>query len=77
MSVDELKEKNNLENNLLKIGITITIPGTKDYQSYVIRTDDTLEDLAKKFNTTIEAIKRVNNLITDDVSVGQIILIPN
>lgn len=76
VSVDSLKEKNNLVNNLLKISEEIIIPGTKNYQAYVVRSNDTLESIADEFNTTIENLKRINNLSTNDISVGQIILIP-
>ena len=62
---------------MLKIGETILIPGTSNYQTYVIRTNDTLEGIALRYNTTVENIMKANNLLTDDVTVGQIILIPS
>jgi len=76
ISINDLKDKNNLNNNLLKIGQTIVIPSTKNYQTYVVRTNDTLDSIANNFNTSINELKRINNLITDDVSVGQILLVP-
>jgi len=76
ITVDSLKEKNNLNNNLLKIGETIIIPNTKNYQTYVVRTNDTLKSIADRFNLDINEIKRINNLLTDEIVVGQILLIP-
>ncbi len=76
LSVDTLKELNNLDNNMLKIGSELIIPGTKNYQTYVVRTRDSLASIANMFNTTIDDIKRINNLKTDEVLVGQVILIP-
>lgn len=76
ISVDDLKSKNYLENNLLKICETIIIPKTKNYQTYVVKTNDTIESIANNFNTTTIDIKRINNLLTNDISVGQILLIP-
>lgn len=75
--LDEIKRINNLNTNMLKIGETILIPGTSNYQTYVIRTNDTLEGIALRYNTTVENIMKANNLLTDDVTVGQIILIPS
>ena len=75
-TVDSIKEKNNIENNMLKIGEMIIIPETEEFQVYVVRTNDTLNSIANRFNTTIDEIMRINNLLTEDVIVGQIILIP-
>lgn len=75
-TVDILKEKNNLNNNLLKISDTIIIPGTKNYQTYVVKTNDTLSNIANTFNTTENILKQINNLETEDIVVGQILLIP-
>ena len=75
-TVDILKEKNNLNSNLLKISDTIIIPGTKNYKTYVVKTNDTLLNLANTFNTTIDRLKQINNLETEDIVVGQILLVP-
>lgn len=44
---------------------------------YIIKKGDTLYSLSKRYNTTIEAIKELNNLSSNDLTVGQEIMIPN
>ena len=76
ITVNDLKNLNNLNTNLLKIGDNLIIPNTKNYQAYVVRTNDTLDSISNKFNVNKENILRINNLLTDDINVGQILLIP-
>lgn len=44
---------------------------------YVIVKGDTLYSLAKRYNTTVEAIKELNNLSSNDLALGQELMIPN
>ncbi|MBI3580921.1 MAG: LysM peptidoglycan-binding domain-containing M23 family metallopeptidase [Nitrospinae bacterium] len=44
---------------------------------YVADKGDTLEDVAKKFETTVEALKKENNLTKDTLAQGQRITIPH
>lgn len=44
---------------------------------YVAEKGDTLEDVARKFETTVEALKKENGLTRNKLSRGQIIKIPN
>ena len=44
--------------------------------SYVVQPGDTIWCLAKKFNTTVDALKELNNLGSNKLSVGQQLLIP-
>ena len=77
ISINMLRDRNNLENNILQIGQELIIPNTSNYRTYVVRTNDTLDTIANRTNSTKESIKRLNNLATDDIIVGQILLIPN
>ncbi|UYW00566.1 glucosaminidase domain-containing protein [Flavobacterium agricola] len=43
--------------------------------TYVVSAGDTLYSIARKFNTSVQNIKTVNNLSTDIISVGQILKI--
>lgn len=43
---------------------------------YIIEKGDTLYSLSKRYNTTVEAIKELNNLGSNDLTVGQEIMIP-
>ncbi|MBR3660556.1 MAG: LysM peptidoglycan-binding domain-containing protein [Bacilli bacterium] len=77
ISINMLKNKNNLENNMLQIGQKLIIPNTSNYMTYVVRTNDNLDSIANKTNTSKESIRRLNNLLNDEIVVGQILLIPN
>ena len=43
---------------------------------YVVKSGDTLTDIAKQFGTTWKAIYSANNLKTDKIKVGQSLKIP-
>ena len=83
LSVDELKEINNLTSNTLSIGQTLKIRDnysdiiTEDYDYYTVKPGDTLYFIANKYNTTPEEIKLLNNLTDNTLSIGQLIKIPN
>lgn len=44
--------------------------------SYIVKKDDTLENLASRFNLRVETLKKVNPIIKDKILAGQIINIP-
>ena len=44
---------------------------------YIVEKGDTLYSLAKRYNTTVDAIKDLNNLNSNDLAIGQEIMIPN
>ncbi len=44
---------------------------------YIVEKGDTLYSLAKRFNTTVEVIKDLNNMTANDLALGQEIMIPN
>jgi N-acetylmuramoyl-L-alanine amidase len=46
-------------------------------QSYVIASGDTLSDIAKRHNTSLSEVKRLNELTNDKIRVGQILKIPS
>lgn len=51
------------------------IENVRKNNQYVVQQGDTLYSIAKKFETTTSKIKKVNDLTTDKVSVGQVITI--
>ncbi len=77
ISVEKLKEVNNLDNNMLKIGESLIIPETSNYRPYVVKDNDTLKEIADYYKIELAELKKINNLLTDDIMVGQILLIPN
>lgn len=60
-------------------GIKENIPGpgpSPGVTEYIVVSGDTLWLLAQRFNTTVDAIKALNNLTSDVINVGQILKIP-
>lgn len=80
ITVDELKQANNLTSNLLSIGQNLIIP-TKETETtkneYIVQKGDTLYKIANKFNTTVDNLKSINNLTTDSLSIGQVLKLPS
>ena len=80
-TVDAIKELNNLTSNTLSINTTLQIPTIKTIETptttktHIVEPGDTLYSLARKYNTTVDNIKRLNNLQTNLLTVGQQILI--
>ena len=74
VSVDDLKKLNNILGDVLSIGLMLTIPtGTSNIGNIILHTvelGDSLYALAKKYNTTINDIKQLNNLTSDVLRVG-------
>lgn len=83
-TVDELKRINNLTSNILSIGQVLKLPGDKvsdveqeeNTVSYTVQKGDSLYSIARKYSTTIDKIKDLNNLTTNLLSIGQVLLIP-
>ena len=50
---------------------------TSDNNYYVVKSGDTLWSIAKKYGTTVDSLKQINNLKSNLISVNQKLLIPN
>ncbi len=75
-SVSNLLKINNLSNANLAIGQKIKIPSsTSTTNSYVVKSGDNLYSIAKKFNTSVDLIKKKNNLKSNVLSIGQKLII--
>ena len=76
VTVDAIKKENNLTSNLLSIGQILKIPTTSVTETtYVVKSGDNLYGIARKFNTTVDELKRLNNLTSNLLSIGQILII--
>lgn len=78
VSVDELKSANNLTNSLLSVGQVLKIPGEEiiNESVYTVKSGDSLYKIANNYNTTVDEIKRLNNLSTNLLSIGQVLKLP-
>lgn len=77
-TVDAIKRLNGLTSDILQIGQVLRIPvsQTQQYITYTVRSGDTLWLLAKRYGTTVDVIKKMNGLTSDNLSIGQVLRIP-
>ncbi len=82
-TIDVLKEINNLESDNLNLGEILKIPtkitneDMENYQIYVVKPLDNLYDIAKRFNVSVLEIKNLNGLSSDNLTIGEVLKIPN
>lgn len=75
-TVDELMRVNRLNSNILSIGQVLTLPGnTNSNQTYIVKAGDSLWNIARRFGTTVDALKEKNNLTNNNLTIGQILQI--
>ena len=78
-SVEELKKVNNLDSNQLVIGQQLIIPTLEDIEEnyYIVKAGDNLYSIANKYNISVNELKSINNLVSDNLYIGQkILLVP-
>lgn len=80
-TVDAIKSLNGLTSNNLSVGQVLRIPNAQtpggSYFEYIVRSGDTLWLLAQRYNTTVDAIRNLNGLSSNELSIGQILKIPS
>ena len=88
-TVDELVKLNDIQNpNLIYVGEILKIPTVKDIKrtasvsenmhtlTYVVRDGDTLTSIARRFNTTVNEIAKLNNISDKNlIYIGQVLKI--
>lgn len=82
-TTNAIKALNNLTSDTLRIGQTILIPNTSDGSTtpntgitYTVKNGDSLWSIANRYNTTVSALRILNNLTSDTLRVGQTLRIP-
>lgn len=77
VSINDIKEKNNLKSNMLKIGQVLEIPNSSTGEvNYIVQNGDNLNTIANKYGVTVSDIKKLNNLKTNTLQIGQVLKIP-
>lgn len=76
MSVDDLKALNGLSSNLLSVGQVLLVKKENNAPmgEYVVKRGDTLYGIAEQLGTTVDELKRLNNLTSNILSIGQVLL---
>ena len=76
-SVSTIMNLNNLKSINLSIGQQLKIPSATNTSTttYVVKSGDNLYAIARKFNTTVDIIKKKNNLTSNLLSIGQKLII--
>ena len=79
--VNELKSINNLSSDILSINQKLLVSTNNeikediDNDKYIVKSGDTLYKIAQLNNTTVDEIKRINNLDSNNLSIGQVLLL--
>lgn len=78
VSVEDIKSLNKLNNNNLGIGNELLIPDNNSQRNinYVVKSGDTISQIADKHGIKTKDLKSANNLKTDRLQIGQELFIP-
>lgn len=72
ITINDIKNINNLSSNLLKVGQILKIPKLNINDNvYIVQNGDTLYSIANKYGTTVDELKKINNLSTNLLQIGQ------
>lgn len=86
VTVAQLRDANNLSSDTLSIGQILKIPTNNDdgdenvppsgNVTYTVQRGDTLFSIASRYGISVNELRQANNLVSDVLSVGQILIIP-
>ncbi|MBR4672438.1 MAG: LysM peptidoglycan-binding domain-containing protein [Bacilli bacterium] len=90
-TIDKIISDNDLKSNILQVGTVLIVDDNKGISSvkecygnntdtvvnnkYIVQKGESLYSIAKKFNTSVDNIKRKNNLSSNLISIGQELII--
>ena len=87
--IDNQQDLQKLQNNLTDygegvvkavteyLGYTYNLPITQKESTYTVKAGDNLYSIARKFNTTVDNLKKINNLTSNTISIGQVLKLKN
>lgn len=90
VSIEEIKKANRLKNNKLQIGMNLEIPvinkktsiktteiksKTKEIKYHTVTKGDNLFRIAKKYDLSLDELKKLNNLKNNKLSIGQKLIV--
>ncbi|MDD6323345.1 MAG: LysM peptidoglycan-binding domain-containing protein [Bacilli bacterium] len=82
-TVDEIKKLNNLKSNNLVVGQTLKLSektndsDKNDSDKYIVTSGDSLWKIANQYGLTVNQLKQLNNLTSDNLEIGQELKIKN
>jgi len=83
-TVDTLRTLNNLTSNVLMIGQVLKVPASSldagvetGENTYTIKSGDSLWSIASRYGTTVDILKKLNNLSSNNLQIGQVLKVPS
>jgi cell wall-associated NlpC family hydrolase len=76
-ALSEMKRRHIISVFAISIILIASAPGFAEQQTYKVGKGDTLYRISKLYNTTPEALKDLNGLKSDKISVGQVLKVPS
>ena len=84
LTVAELKSLNNLTSDNLSIGQVLKVSGGSSGNSsntasntYTVKAGDSLWNIANKYGITVDELKNLNSLTSNNLSIGQVLKVPS
>jgi LysM repeat protein len=80
ISLAQIKSLNKLKSNVLSLNQELEIgyntsAEVKPAKGYTIKKGDTLFSIAKNHNLTVQELKTLNNLVDNNINVGQVLIL--
>ncbi|MCM1370710.1 MAG: LysM peptidoglycan-binding domain-containing protein [Clostridium sp.] len=81
LSVSDIVNLNNLKTNLLTLGQQLLLPVEQkaiqtEYDTYTVKSGDTLYSIAQRYNISVDNLRKINDLTTSTLQLGQKLLVP-